>query len=218
LCPLFLEEVHELSQAVELGDRSQIQEELGDLCFLALFGLRVAKEEKNIRPAQVLKEINEKLIRRHPHVFGTMRLSTVQEVLLNWERLKAEERAGSVSHLPALKRAQLIQVRAARLGFDWSSPEGPLKKLAEELKELRKAFKAKKGVREELGDLCFSLVNLARHLNLDAEVLLHQACDKFEARLSEISKRLEAQGKRMGEVTSSELDSLWEELKAEEDE
>lgn len=222
LPPLLLEEVSELSQAIELGDRAQVAEELGDLCFMVLFGLRIAQEEAKIRPSLILRRVREKLIRRHPHLFGRVKLSTSQEVLLNWERIKLGERAGAFkgppSSLPGLKRAQSTQERAARVGFDFTSPEGPLGKLSEELKELDHAFRSGKGISEELGDLGFGLVNLARHLKLDAEALIHQACDKFEARMAKISKRLEAQGKRLGEVDLSELDSVWEELKAEEDE
>lgn len=221
LGPLLLEEVSELSQAIEFGDRDRVAEEFGDLCFTVLFGLRILQEEVKIRPSLVLRRVREKLIRRHPHLFRGVRLSSSQEVLLSWERIKLGERAGAFrgppSSLPGLKRAQSIQERAARVGL--GGPEGPLGRLSKPLKELELAFRSGgKDISEGLGDIGFSLAGLARHLKLDAEALIHQACDRFEARMAKLSRRLEAQGKRLGEVDLSELNSLWEELEAEEDE
>ncbi|HDS05438.1 MAG TPA: nucleoside triphosphate pyrophosphohydrolase, partial [Deltaproteobacteria bacterium] len=175
----------------------------------------------------VIAEIKEKMIRRHPHVFGDKKVNSVQEVKKNWQKIKEAERAGEKQNdlfahvprsLPALKRAQKITAIASAVGFDWPDTENVLKKMREELREFSAALESgnRKKINEELGDIIFTAVNLSRFAGVDAEAALTQTTNKFLRRFSFIEKRLSAQGHSLDEVTLKEMDKIWNEAKEKE--
>jgi len=222
-----LEETYEVLDALDNNNHQSVKEELGDLLFQILFLVEIYEEKKLFSLKDVVSEINEKMIRRHPHVFGDKKVDSVQEVKNNWQVIKKSERAGEkqaglFAHvprsLPALKRAQKITTIASDAGFDWPDADNVLKKMREELREFSAALKSgnRKKIDEELGDVIFTAVNLSRFAGVDAETALTQTTNKFLRRFSFIEKRLSAQGKSLNEATLKEMDKIWNESKEKE--
>jgi len=220
------DEACEAVDAVRGGDPGEAREELGDLLFQILFLVRLYEEENEFTLEDVLREISEKMIRRHPHVFGDIRVDSVEEVRENWEAIKAREKKertagffdGIPRSLPALRRARAVTERASAAGFDWKDKREVLGKVREELGELEKAMESGSppAEREEIGDLLFSLVNLSRFLPADGEEALHEATDKFVRRFLRIEKTLKERGKDPRSSTLEEMDALWDQYKKEE--
>ena len=218
LRPHLLEETYEVLAALDADDPQLLREELGDLLLQILLHAQVAVEEGEFSMAQVAERIIAKLIHRHPHVFGDVRVADAKEVLCNWEQLKQEERgekggvfSGIPPSLPALARSQEIQERAARLGFDWPDREGVWAKVEEELRELREAQEEERAL--EFGDLLFVLVNLARWLGVDAESALREANERFVVRFTRMEQVAAEQGLALGQMTLDEMNELWEKVK-----
>ena len=225
LRPGLLQETYEVLAALDEQDDDKLCEELGDLLMQIAMHAQIATEEGAFTFSNVVNGIDSKLKRRHPHVFGDLDVRDTDEVLRNWEAIKARERdSGAVSEahrsrldglpitLPALARAQALSDRAARAGFDWPDVEGVLDKLAEEIGELRSAGDSSERA-QELGDLLFTLVNVARWLDIDAESALRGACDRFTERYSEMERFALDKGVHLDDLTAAELDRLWERSK-----
>lgn len=223
LRPHLLEEVYEAVSAIDDGNIDDLQEELGDLLLMVLMLSQIGSEDEGFNFTQVVHGIYTKIVRRHPHVFGDVDIQDEAGVLVNWEKLKEAERKnngdqnkglldGVARALPALLQAQEIQGRAARIGFDWQSAEGVLEKIQEELQEMREA--GDPVLQEaELGDLLFALVNLARHLELDAEAALRGTINRFRRRFKYIESQVAMQGRLLSEMSLAEMDELWEQAK-----
>jgi tetrapyrrole methylase family protein/MazG family protein len=218
-----MEEAYEVLEAIDREDPRALAEELGDLLLQILLHAQIATESGDFRMADVTAGIDEKIHRRHPHVFGEKKVDGVGQVLANWEEIKAEERSGKEKGgkglldgvplaLPALEQAVSIQKRAARVGFDWPSIEGVKAKVAEELAELE-AAEGEEERASELGDLFFAIVNLARWLQVDAESALRQSNARFRGRFGRVEAAAARIGKPLKEMTLEELDALWEEAK-----
>jgi MazG family protein len=227
LKPFLIEEAYEVVEAIDEGDTKQLLEELGDLLFQVVFHAQVAAERGEFTIGQVLAATADKMVRRHPHVFSDGTASTAGEVLEQWEKLKREERDATAAvpgsaldgvpkELPALLRAQRLQDKASRAGFDWPEISGVIAKVQEELDELRAAVQAAapNEIEEELGDLLFSLVNLARFLNLSAEDALRKSVARFTGRFRYMEQAVERGGRRLKEASPEEMNRLWEEAKA----
>ncbi len=224
LVPKLLEEAYEVAAAIREQDDENLREELGDVMLLILMHAEIASERGQFQIESVLEEITAKLIRRHPHVFGQSKADDPAAVVKLWDSVKREEKAGRDEHylagvaaaLPALMRAQKIQKKAAHVDFDWSDEADVIAKVDEELAETKEALAIgnEKAVAEEIGDLLFAVVNLARKRHLDAEVLLQAATDKFVRRFNAMEDELRAQGKSLGEVGLTELDAIWNAHKA----
>lgn len=217
-----VEETYEVIEAIDSGDDARLREELGDLLLQVAFHCQMASEEGRFDLADVAEAVTEKLRRRHPHVFGDATASTPEEVLAQWHRQKREERgkAGGVLHgvpasLPALLRAYELQKRAAKVGFDWKRAEDVLAKVREELEELAEASQRGDAgaLAEEVGDLLFSVVNLARRYGVEPEEALRRTTAKFVRRFEEMEARLAQEGRSPEECTLEELDALWNEAK-----
>jgi len=240
ITPSTLEEAYEVVDAIERGDFDHLREELGDLLFQVVFYSEMASEENRWAFDDVVHTLTDKLIRRHPHVFPDGRLNserscdrriTDEDIKGNWESIKQAERESKGKKrllddipqaLPALRRAEKIQKRAAKVGFDWSSTDKVLDKLNEEVGELNDAMKLSsqlnqsvghQSVEEELGDVLFTCVNLARHLKLDAEQLLRTSNRKFEKRFGYIEDRIIDSGKEVNQASLAEMDELWNQAK-----
>ena len=215
-----LEETYEVLTALDADDMDALCEELGDLLLQILLHAQIAVEEGDFSLAQVIKKVNAKIKRRHPHVFGDVAVSGTDEVLHNWEEIKREEKGeaeGSMLDnvpptLPALAQAQSYQRRVARVGFDWPDVEGVVAKVAEEMEELQRTSDAAEQ-EEELGDLLFSLVNLARWLKVDAESALRAANARFAQRFAAMEDLCRQRGKHLADLSLAEQDALWEEVK-----
>lgn len=221
LRPLLIEECHEVIEAIDLGDDANLREELGDLLLHVVMHSEMGRERGAFDLAQVADGICEKMVRRHPHVFGDAEASDSAAVLKQWEEIKRLEKSGKPpagildgvsKSLPALLRAQEAQKKAARVGFDWPDAEPVFEKISEETAEVREAMAAgdRAALEAELGDLLFSVVNLARKLGVDAETALSGSTRRFISRFRSIERRLEAEGRRVGETPLAELDRLWE--------
>lgn len=225
LVPLFLEETYELLDAVERGDIPHIKEELGDILLHIVMFSTIAKEKGYFTIEEVIDDIKSKIIARHPHVFGNIEINSPKEVLNNWEKIKLSERyknggsllSGVPNNLPALLAAQRIQEKVARVGFDWENIEDIFKKLEEELGELKKEIgsNATDRLEEELGDTLFVLANIARKLEINAELSLRKTNRKFINRFSYVEKRCEAEG--LVQPTLEQMDQFWNEIKRKED-
>ncbi len=231
IAPYTLEEAYEVADAIERGDLSDLREELGDLLLQVVFHARMAQEQRVFDFGDVVQAITEKLIRRHPHVFGDERSQTPQAVEGLWERIKAEEKAarnggrsegalaGVPVGLPALTRALKLQQKASKVGFDWNDPRAVLRKIREEADEIEAELgddMANGRAGAEVGDLLFAAVNLARHLRADPEAVLRQTNQKFERRFASIEQALAAKGKAPQDATLAEMDALWDAAKAQE--
>jgi len=220
-----LEEACEVIDAIDSGNRDALREELGDLLLQVVFQAELLRKEGKYAIDDVIAGIVEKLVSRHPHVFGDVKADTADEVLTNWEKLKAKEKqgrgilAGVPRSLPALVRAQRIGEKVSRVGFDWSDSRGSFDKVHEEIGELERAIASgdEKAKEEELGDALFALVNLARHMNVDAEGALRRTIDKFTTRFSHVEERVKENHGGFGEAGKLPLETLdeyWEEAKA----
>ena len=218
LRPHLLEETYETLAALDADDADALREELGDLLLQIVLHAQIAVEEGEFSLAQIIEGIDAKIKHRHPHVFGDIVVADVAEVLHNWEEIKREEKGkrsllvGVPKSLPALARAEAIQKRVARVGFDWPDLEGVVAKTAEELQELREA-QGDTEREEELGDLLFSVVNLARWLKMDAESALRGSCERFIQRFSAMECLCQERGLNLSELSLDEQDELWEEVK-----
>ncbi len=220
-----MEECYEALQAIDVGDLKALQEELGDLLLQIVLQTQIATEEGDFNMADVIAGINKKIIRRHPHVFGGTSVAGVEQVLKNWEVLKADEREsqgvekgimdGVPLGLPALAQANEIQIRAARVGFDWHQIEAVIDKVQEEMKEVSEAQEQTEKI-AEVGDLLFAIVNYSRWLRVDPEAALREANHRFRSRFSQLENIVRFQGRKMNEMTLGELDQLWEAVKGEE--
>ena len=229
LKPCVLEETYELLAAMDRPDDvANHVEELGDVLLQVMFQCVMAEQEGRFTFDDVANAIADKLVRRHPHVFGAVDADTPEAVLRNWERIKQQEHRKESRHsaldgvpaaLPALLKAQRTQEKAARVGFDWKDSKGPLDKIREELAELENAVAASKDtsldahVKEELGDLLFSVANLARHLKSDAESALEGSTSKFSRRFRAVEAAAKAKGRDLKDMTLAEMDALWDEVK-----
>ena len=207
-----VEESYELVEAIEEDNCASIKEEIGDLLFLGLFFAKVLEEEKGISLHELISSTITKYKRKHPHVFKNKKLSNKEEVVSYWHMTKEDIFAGVTQKLPALIAARVIQERASKVGFDWKSSHGPLKKVHEELNELENSHD-NQSVFEELGDLLFACVNLARHLSIEPEDALRSANKKFMERFLQIKNELSKQGKHLSEVDLKTMDAIWDEIK-----
>ena len=222
LVPALLEEAYEVAGAVYANDDVNLREELGDLLLLIVMHAQIAAEEKRFDIDEIAREINEKLIRRHPHVFATSDARGSEAVIKQWEAIKHAEKkdaghylASLPKALPALMRAEKAQKKAARVNFDWRELSDVIAKVDEELEETKAAVTSadNRMIADEIGDLLFAVVNLARKCQLEAESLLQAATDKFVARFNEMEDRLHARGGKLGDTSLEELDTIWEEIK-----
>ncbi|MGI6454944.1 MAG: nucleoside triphosphate pyrophosphohydrolase [bacterium] len=218
-----IEEAYELLEAIDDCDDAAIAEECGDVLLQVVFHAQIAEEENRFDIDDVLTTINEKLIRRHPHVFGDRAAHTADEVLRNWEADKQKEKPeresildGIPRHFPALMRAEKMQKKAAKVGFDWERIEQVLDKFEEEWREFRQAYKDEnpEEIRAEMGDLFFALVNVARYVDVESEEALHQTNHKFERRFKYIENKLKEQNRTLEESNLEEMDGLWDEAKS----
>jgi len=223
LKPQLLEECYEVLEAIDSGDRAHHEEELGDLLLHVVLQAQIRREKGDFSFQDVAHRISEKLIRRHPHVFGNLKVKDARQVLKNWEMIKAGEKEtpdpsvldGIPRRLPALLRAHRIQARVARVGFDWEKTEDVVRKVREEVGEMSRAIRARRPaeVREEIGDLLFALVNLSRFLDVNADEALQQANVKFMGRFREVERRIRRKGKSLRDCTLAEMDAEWERVK-----
>jgi tetrapyrrole methylase family protein / MazG family protein len=222
LVPYLLEETHEVVEAIESGDLDALCEELGDLLLQIVFHSQLATETGKFSVADVVDALSNKMVRRHPHVFGDSVVEDVDAQWRNWEQLKALEKTGRARKsrldgipkaLGALQRGQRMQEKAARVGFDWPNVAGILEKLAEELAELAEARREKQDdprIREELGDVFFTIVNLSRALGIDAETAMREANEKFYRRFAFMERQAAADGKALTDLSLDELEDLWQ--------
>lgn len=221
LAPYCLEETCELIEALEKCDDNAIKDELGDVLFQVVLHTQLARERGAFTMEDVLKNVNEKLVRRHPHVFAEEKVKNSHEVWLNWEKIKKLEKKkpeisfGLAPTLPALQSAYKIGVKTQKAGFDWSKASEVLEKVKEELLELENEIKSQNQsqMEEELGDLLFSVAQLARHLNIEPEQSLRFANRKFEKRYFNMLKLSEKRGLVFEQLTLEEKESLWKEIK-----
>lgn len=224
LLPGLLEEAYEVADAIRTNDDANLREELGDLLLQVVMQAEIASEEGRFTIAEVSREVADKLVRRHPHVFGASQARDTGAVLQQWDAIKrAEKNSSDTSYfngltraLPALMLAQKAQSKAARVGFDWSELKDVVAKVEEELGEAKEAIAGPDAaaVADEMGDLLFAVVNLARKNHLDAETVLSAATEKFIARFHAMERELEKQGKKLGESDLAAMDEIWNRVKA----
>ena len=217
-----LEESYETLSALDANDIDGMREEFGDLLLQIVLNAQIAYQDEEFTMTEVIKHIYDKIVRRHPHVFGDLKLDGVDDVLTNWEKLKEKERGGKKedkgildgvpASLPALNQAQEYQDRAARVGFDWPEIEDVLDKVREEIEEVKTAENPEQ-VKGELGDLFFVLVNLSRWRGVDAESALREANLKFRRRFAHVEKNAKTQGRNLSDMTLEEMDSFWNDAK-----
>jgi tetrapyrrole methylase family protein / MazG family protein len=230
LKPMLIEEAYEALDALDGTSPAELKEELGDLLFQVVFHAQIAQEKGEFRLADIIDRLHEKMVRRHPHVFGGADLRTADDVLRNWEDIKAAERGtssasspdsgrslldGIPSRLPALHQAYQMTAKASRVGFDWPDLEAILEKLKEETAETLEAHAAKDQSRlvDEAGDLLFVAVNVARFLGVDPETALRRSNRKFERRFRYVEAKIKGQGRELKEASLAEMDALWDEAK-----
>ncbi|HOJ77910.1 MAG TPA: nucleoside triphosphate pyrophosphohydrolase [Bacillota bacterium] len=226
-----IEETYEVLEAIDSGNMDKLKEELGDLLLQVVFHAEIATENRQFTIYEVIDTVCEKLIRRHPHVFAEVKVDGVDGVLDNWEKIKKEEHKeernsvldGVPIGLPALQKAEKYQRKAARVGFDWNDIAEPLEKVKEEFQEFEAVLNSRqlpvKGspewlkLEEEFGDILFSLVNVGRFLDINAEIALGQTINKFVNRFTYIEQEAAKLGKKLPEMTLAEMDRLWEQAK-----
>ena len=231
LKPCLLEETHELLAAMDRpGDKAHYVEELGDVLLQVMFQCVMAEQEGRFSFDDVANAISDKLVHRHPHVFGDVDAKDSATVLRNWEQIKQMEHKKEARHsaldgvpaaLPGLLKAQRVQEKAARVGFDWKDADGPMEKVEEELSELKAEVAARKSdkpadsdkVKGELGDLIFAVCNLARHLKVDAESAVELTTSKFSRRFRSVEAGAKEQGRSLKDMTLAEMDELWDAAK-----
>jgi len=213
-----LQECYEVLEALDKGDSAKLCDELGDLLMQIVLHAQIATEAGEFELADVLSSINTKLIHRHPHIFGSLKVKDAEEVAVNWEALKQEEREADASILasvpkpmPALSYSQEIQRRAAQVGFDWKDIHGVIDKLAEEVKEFEQATSQEKA--QEFGDVLFTLANIALRLGIDLEAALRQANQKFYQRFTYVEEVCRQRGLNFSELSFDQQNALWEEAK-----
>ncbi len=232
IAPYTIEEAYEVAEAIRRDDRASLRDELGDLLLQVVFHSRMAEEEGSFAFADVADAISDKMIRRHPHIFGDGDAKTTDAVKGTWEEIKAAERAGKSDPankpgllddiaiaLPGLMRAEKLQKRAARVGFDWPEVSFVLDKIEEELGELRSAIaqkESKERIADELGDILFGYANVARHLGIDPEDALRRCNDKFTRRFGFIERELRKIGRDTTDASLEEMEALWQAAKTEE--
>lgn len=225
LKPFIVEEAYEVLEAIDEKDPEAIKEELGDLFFQVIFQCQIAKELGEFDISDVIDKISNKMLARHPHVFGNANYKTTEEVLVHWEAQKKKEGKlreslldGVPKTLPSLLRAHRLQDRAARVGFDWEKIDDVFLKLDEELKEFHAAFKSKKQdeIEDEIGDVFFMLVNLSRFIGINPEDALRRTISKFISRFRHIEMSAADKGVQLSDMTLAEMDALWDEAKQKE--
>lgn len=212
-----IEEAYEVAWAIDNKNWKSLKEELGDLLMLVVFLSNIAEEKKLFTLKEVLKEVNKKMIRRHPHVFGKAKARDQAEVLEQWEEIKKKEGRrklldGIPDTLPPLLKAYKVQERVARVGFDWKSPEGVIEKIKEEIQEVINEKDPEKK-KTELGDLLFAVVNLSRHLRIDPQQALNLSVKKFVERFEKIEEHFQKEGRSLKNVSLEEMDEVWEKSK-----
>ncbi len=228
IAPYTIEEAYEVADAIERGELGELRDELGDLLFQVVFLARIAEEQGEFNFDDVVTAIVEKMIRRHPHVFADEQVADAEAQTRAWEALKAKERKDKGQHaslldgvtlgLPALSRAEKLQKRASRAGFDWPEIAPVFDKIHEEIEEVRVELKGDEpqALHDEIGDLLFACVNLARHAGVDPEQALRSANSKFVRRFHYVEARLTAQGSSLEEAELERMDALWDEAKGRE--
>lgn len=224
LKPYVIEEAYEVVDAIDRNDRRALLEEVGDLMLEAVFIAEITRAEGTFDIYDSISAIHDKLVRRHPHVFGDAEASDAEQVLVNWEKLKNEERkaenksvlSGVPNSLPALLKGARLTEKAARVGFDWRRTEDVFEKLEEEIAELREAVSRKdeKEIENEIGDILFTLANIARKLEVNPEEALQGTNRKFIRRFETMERAVRERGKNLDELTLEEMDRLWDEAKA----
>jgi MazG family protein len=222
LLPALIEEAYEVTEAARAKDDANFREELGDLLLLVVMHAEIAQESGRFNIDDVLREISDKLVRRHPHVFGTSDARDSGAVLKQWEAIKREEKRADSHYLaslpkalPALMRAQKAQSKAARVNFDWTEVRDVIAKVEEELREMKEAItlQDREMIADEIGDVLFAVVNLARKCKIDAESALQRGTDKFVTRFNRLEDELRRQGKRLGDADLAEMDKIWDRIK-----
>ena len=219
-----IEEAYEVADAVDTNDKAALCEELGDLLMQVVFHARIAEESGDFNLDQVADEVCQKLVHRHPHVFGTVKADTVGQVLDNWDAIKMEEKNQQTytdtllsvpRAFPGIMRAAKVQKRAAKVGFDWPDSNGAWDKLNEEIAEVREAERSgdADALVDEVGDLLFSVVNVTRFLKVDGEEAISKATDKFISRFDMMERLAVAKGLNLKDLSLSEMDALWDEIK-----
>lgn len=225
IVPHTIEEAYEVADAIASGDVDAIQDELGDLLFQVVFYAQLGREQGWFGFEEIAHGVSDKLVRRHPHVFGDIQLNSADQVKTQWEQIKAQERAdkataegsvfdGIASNLPAMLHALKLQKRCAQVGFDWDNPQDVVAKVEEEVVEVQQELAAKEvnaqRVEEEIGDLLFAVVNLARHVRVNPESALRQANQKFSRRFRFIEQEVQRRGDRIDDYSLTELEKLWQ--------
>jgi len=222
LLPALIEEAYEVVEAARATDDAHFREELGDLLLLVVMHAEIARETGRFDIEEIIRDVSDKLVRRHPHVFGTSDVRDSGAVLKQWEAIKRAEKnadshylASLLKALPALVRAQKAQSKVARVNFDWTEVGDVVAKVEEELRELKEAIASEdqSRIEDEIGDELFAVVNLARKCKIDAESALQSATDKFVRRFNRLEDELNARGKRLGDVDLAEMDVIWDEIK-----
>jgi MazG family protein len=222
LLPALIEEAYEAAEAARSKDDAHLCEELGDLLLVVVMQAEIARETARFDIDEIIRQVSEKLVRRHPHVFGTSDARDSGAVLKQWEAIKREEKkddshylASLPKALPALMRAQKAQSKAARVNFDWTDLRDVLAKVEEEIGEIQEAINSRdeRAIKDEIGDLLFAVVNLARKSKIEAESSLQAATDKFVTRFNRLEDELKTRGKRLGEVDLAEMDEIWNQIK-----
>lgn len=218
----FIEETYEACEAIDDNDTDHLKEELGDVLLQVVFHTQMEKEKGVFDLNDVADGVCKKLIFRHPHIFGDVKVGSTDEILSNWDDLKRKEKKQetdtstleSVSKsLPSLIRAQKLQKKAAKVGFDWPDVSGALDKVEEELAEVRAAIGGNGDIEEEIGDLIFAVTNVSRFVKVDSERAAEKTCNKFVRRFADMEKQAAAEGKDLSDLTLSELDALWDKAK-----
>ena len=224
--PYLIEEAYEVIEAIDANDPEELKKELGDLLLQVVFHAEMAQEAGAFGVADVADAIAAKLVHRHPHVFGDVEVKDASEVLQNWSRIKAQERAGSEDRsaiagvprgMPALLRAARLGEKAGRVGFDWKKAEEVLEKVHEEVGELEEALRqqGKDEIEAELGDLLFALTSLARHCDVEPEAALAKAADRFSDRFRRMEAKFHQQGRDLHDVPADEMEAAWQRVKKE---
>lgn len=221
--PYIIEETYEVVEAVEEQNPHKMQEELGDLLFEIVFYAQLLSEEDGITLYDIMKTVYTKMVRRHPHVFGDVQVNTAEDVVVNWELIKQEEKKaernsvleGVPKNLPSLLRAHRILSKASHAGFEWENIDQILEKLDEEFYELRQAYKGGDidAIEDEFGDVLFVLVSIARFMNVNPEDALQKAIKKFTSRFQHMEQRMKSDGKGWKDLSTTEMDLLWKEAK-----
>ena len=221
----FIEETYEVCEAIDEQDTEHLKEELGDVLLQVVFHAQMEKEKGVFDIEDVADGVCKKLIFRHPHIFGTVEVASSEEILRNWDELKRKEKhqktdtsalESVAKSLPGLIRAAKLQKKAAKVGFDWENAQGALEKVEEELDEVKRAVAGDGDPEEEIGDLLFAVVNVARHLKVDPERAMEKTCNKFVRRFAEMERQAQQENKALSDLSLTELDTLWNRSKEKE--